>query len=130
MGLSHQMREAWQVCTSMLHPYSPRFQRIVVDYYILFNYLVCLCNSPLDCSCSNSTWNQGEGYPGTVREVEIIDMVISFFPMIIISTSILNCARTTFASASCRSLVTFQEQWNGLLLSDPLHNNPLQLIGR
>ena len=34
-----------------------------------------------------STWNRGEGWNCTVREVEIIDMLISFF-MIIISTSL------------------------------------------
>ena len=34
------------------------------------------------------TWNRGEGWVRTVREVEIIDMLISFFLMIIISTSL------------------------------------------
>ena len=34
------------------------------------------------------TWNWGEGWVRTVREVEIIDMLISFFLMIIISTSL------------------------------------------
>ena len=34
-----------------------------------------------------STWNRGEGCPGTVREVEMIDMLISFF-LTIISTSL------------------------------------------
>ena len=32
-----------------------------------------------------SAWNRGEGCPATVREVEIIEMLISFFLMIIIS---------------------------------------------
>ena len=32
--------------------------------------------------------NRGEGCPGTVREVELMDILISFFLMIIISTSL------------------------------------------
>ena len=34
------------------------------------------------------TWNRGEDCPGTVREVEIIDMLMSFFLQITISTSL------------------------------------------
>ena len=35
-----------------------------------------------------STWNRGEGWVRTVREVQVIDMPTSFFLMIIISTSL------------------------------------------
>ena len=35
-----------------------------------------------------STWNRGEGWVRTVREVQIIDMLIIFFLMIVISTSL------------------------------------------
>ena len=59
------------------------------------------------------TWNRGEGWVHTVREVEIIDMLISFFLMIIISTSLTVPVDSTFVSVSCRGLVTFQELWKG-----------------
>ena len=76
-------------------------------------------NSPFQFLKANqaSTWNWSEGWPGTVGEVEIIDLIIFiFFLMIIIFTSVFNCARSTFTSVSCRGLVTFQELWNGLFV--------------
>ena len=51
-----------------------------------------------------------------VREVAIIIIRKKLINMSIIFHLYINCARTTFASVSCRSLVTFQEPWNGLLL--------------
>ena len=48
-------------------------------------------NSPFHSSWKVTTlftWNRGEGWVRTVREVQIIDMPISIFLMIIISTSL------------------------------------------
>ena len=43
-----------------------------------------------------STWNQGEGWPRTVRKVETIDMLISFFLMIIQRSEDRNLAQLWF----------------------------------
>ena len=53
--------------------------------------LVLSVNSPFHSSWKVTTlftWNRGEGWARTVREVKIIDMLISIFLMIIISTSL------------------------------------------
>ena len=67
-----------------------------------------------------------------VREVEIIIIRKKRISISIISTSLTAPGRTTFASVSCRSLVTFQEPWNGLFLhlmhSDVLNRKSLLLL--
>ena len=62
------------------------------------NLLLCLfAHKASNLSSFSKVVNQGEGCPGLVREVEIIDM-LNFFLMIIYYFHCSNCARTTFAS--------------------------------